>query len=187
MSLIVCQTQPTLLAGVFIVRDILPCVLWNFNQLWFDSGLVGLEINVWYCFWKCEKLVLVPLQKFSATSQTLSLRHPDSATSDPLVAQRLRMAGPRAGRFEWQSFRQQNIRDFALWYSRFSVDCLLATLMVVGTALLMLKCISSYLACQYDSLSINKCSKIGHRGPRCEEMCYYEEFIIKKIFLCPQW
>ena len=46
------------------------------------------------------------LQKFSATSQTLSLRHPDSATSDPLVAQRLWMAGPRAGRFEWQPFRQ---------------------------------------------------------------------------------
>ena len=32
----------------------------------FDSGVVGLEINVWHCFWKCEKLVFVPLQKFSA-------------------------------------------------------------------------------------------------------------------------
>ena len=41
--------------------------------------------------------MLVPLQKFSATSQTLSLRHPDSATSDPLVAQRLWMAGSRPG------------------------------------------------------------------------------------------
>ena len=45
----------------------------------FDSGVVGLEINMWYLFWKCEKLVFVPLQKFIATSQTLSLRHPDSA------------------------------------------------------------------------------------------------------------
>ena len=41
----------------------------------FDSGVVGLEINVWHCFRKCEKLVFVPLLKFSATSQTLSLRH----------------------------------------------------------------------------------------------------------------
>ena len=81
----------------------------------------------------------------------------------------------------------QNIRDFALWYSRFSVDCLLAAPMVVGTAFLMLKCISSYLDCQYDSLSIDKCSKIGHRGPRCEEMLTNEEFIMKKKNLCPQW
>ena len=151
----------------------------------FDSGVVGLEINVWYCFWKCEKLVFVPLQKFSATNQTLSLRHPDSATSDPLVAQRLWMAGPRADRFEWQPIPStvntaQNIRDFALWYSRFSVDCLLAAPMVVGAAFLMLKCISSYLNCQYDSIRIDKCSKIGHRGPRCEEMLTNEEFIMKK-------
>ena len=80
---------------------------------------------------------------------------------------------------------EQNIRDFALWYSRFSVDCLLAAPMVVGAAFLILKCISSYLDCQYDSLSIDKCSKIGHRGPRCEEMLTNEEFIMKiKIFLC---
>ena len=46
------------------------------------------------------------LQKFSATSQTLSLRHPDSATSDPLVAQCLWMGGPWAGHFEWQPFGQ---------------------------------------------------------------------------------
>ena len=59
--------------------------------------------------------------------------------------------------------------------------------MVVGAAFLMLKCISSYLDYQYDSLSIDKCSKIGHRGPRCEEMLTNEEFIMKKkIFLCPQ-
>ena len=81
----------------------------------------------------------------------------------------------------------QNIRVFALWYSRFSVDCLLAAPMVVGAAFLMLKCISSCLDCQYDSLSIDKCSKIGHRGPRCEEMLTNEEFIMKKLFLCPQW
>ena len=54
----------------------------------FDSGVVGLEINVWYCFRKCEKSVFVPLLKFSATRQTFSLRHPThAATSDPLVAQ----------------------------------------------------------------------------------------------------
>ena len=87
----------------------------------FDSGVVGLEINVWYCFWKCEKLVFVPLQKFSATSQTLSLRHPDSATSDPLVAQRLWVAGPRArgvATIPSTVNTAQNIRDFALWYIR---------------------------------------------------------------------
>ena len=151
----------------------------------FDSGVVGLEITVWYCFWKCEKLVFVPLQKFSATSQTLSLRNPDSATSDPLVAQRLWVAGPRA-RSLWVATipstvnTAQNIRDFALWYSRFSVDCLLAAPMVVGAAFLILKCISSYLDCQYDSLSIDKCSKIGHRGPRYEEMLTNEKFIMKK-------
>ena len=54
--------------------------LWNLNQLWFsysfDSGVVGLEINMWYCFRKCELLLFVPLPEFSATSQTLSLRHP---------------------------------------------------------------------------------------------------------------
>ena len=57
-------------------------------------------------------------------------------------------------------------------YSRFSVDCLLAAPMVVGAAFLMLKCISSYADCQleYDSLGIDKCSKIRHRGPCCEEM-----------------
>ena len=77
----------------------------------------------------------------------------------------------------------QNIRDFALWYSRFSVDCLLAAPMVVGAAFLILKCISSYLDCQYDSLSIDKCSKIGHRGPRYEEMLTNEKFH-NEIFLC---
>ena len=155
----------------------------------FDSSVVGLEINVWYCFWKCEKLVFVPLQKFSATSQTLLLRHPDSATSVPLVAQRLWVAGPRA-RSLWVATipstvnTAQNIRDFALWYSRFSVDCLLAAPMVVGAAFLILKCISSYLDCQYDSLSIDKCSKIGHRGPRYEEMLTNEKFIMKKKNFC---
>ena len=33
-SVMAYQTQPALLAGMFIVRDILPCVLWNLNQLW---------------------------------------------------------------------------------------------------------------------------------------------------------
>ena len=142
----------------------------------FDSGVVGLEINVWYCFWKCEKLVFVPLQKFSATSQTLSLRHPDSATS----AQHLWVAGPRA-RSLWVATipstvnTAQNIRD-----------CLLAAPMVVGAAFLILKCISSYLDCQYDRLSIDKCSKIGHRGPRYE-MLTNEKFIMKKKCLCLQW
>ena len=74
-----------------------------FCEIWINCGYVWLWCcrigDVWYCFWKCEKLMFVPLQKFSATSQTLSLRHPNSATSDPLVAQRLWMAGPRAGRF----------------------------------------------------------------------------------------
>ena len=98
----------------------------------FDSGVVGLEINVWYCFWKCEKLVFAPLLKFSATSHTLSLRHPYSATSDPLVAQRLWMADPRAGRF-WVATipstvnTAQNIRDFALWYSTGSRPVTLAS------------------------------------------------------------
>ena len=117
----------------------------------------------------------------------------DSATSDPLVAQRLWVAGPRA-RSLWVATipstvnTAQNIRDFALWYSRFSVDCLLAAPMVVGAAFLILKCISSYLYCQYDSLSIDKCSKIGHRGPRYEEMLTNEKFIMKKKkFLCLQW
>ena len=89
---------------------------------------------------------------------------------------------PGHGRFEWQPFRQlqtQNIRDFALWYSRFRVDCLLAAPMVVGAAFLILKCISPYLDCQYDSLSIDKCSKMGHRGPRYEEMLTNEKFIMK--------
>ena len=64
------------------------CEIWiNCGYVW--PGVVGLEINVWYCFWKCEKLVFVPLLIFSATSQTVSLRHPThAATSDPLVAQR---------------------------------------------------------------------------------------------------
>ena len=124
-------------------------------------------------------------KKFSATSQTLSLRHPDSATSDPLVAQRLWVAEPRARSLLVTTIQStvntaQNIRDFALWYSRFSVDCLLAAPMVVGAAFLILKCISSYLDCQYDSLSIDKCSKIGHRGPRYEEMLTNEKFIKKK-------
>ena len=48
--------------------------------------------------------------------------------------------------------------------------------MVVGAAFLILKCISSYLDCQYDSLSIDKCSKIGNRGPRYEEMLTNEKF-----------
>ena len=122
----------------------------------FDSGVVGLEINAWYCFWKCEKLVFVPLLKFSATSQTLSLRHPThAATSDPLVAQRLWNRGSRAqdgrspGRSLWVATipstvnTAQNIHDFALWYSRFSVDYILATPMVVGAAFLLLKCISA--------------------------------------------
>ena len=60
--------------------NILPWVLWNLNQLWlgywFDSGVVGLEI-LWYCFWKCESLLFVPLLKFSAISQTWSMRHPN--------------------------------------------------------------------------------------------------------------
>ena len=155
----------------------------------FDSGVVELEINVWYCFWKCEKLVVVPLLKFSVTSQTLSLRHPThAATSDPLVAQRLLNRSSRAqdgrsrGRSLWGATipstvnTAQNIHDFALWCSRFSVDCLLAAPMVVGVAFLMLKCISSYLYCQYDSLSIDKCSKIWHKGPYCEEMLTNEEF-----------
>ena len=141
----------------------------------FDSGVVGLEINVWYWFWICEKLVFVPLLKFSATSQTLSLRHPThAATSDPLVAQRLWNRSSRAqdGRSPSRSLwvatipstvnTAQNIHDFALWYSRFSVDCLLAAPRVVGAAFLMLKCISSYLDCQYDSQSIEKCSKTSN-------------------------
>ena len=167
-------------------------VIFESTVVTFDSGVVGLEINVWYCFSKCEKLVFVPLQKFSATSQTLSLRHPDSDTSDPLVAQRLWVAGPRA-RSLWVATipstvnTAQNIRDFALCYSRFSVDSLLAAPMVVGAAFLILKCISSYLDCQYDSLSIDKCSKIGHRGPRYEEMLTNEKFIMKKKCLCLQW
>ena len=78
----------------------------------------------------------------------------------------------------------QNIHDFALWYSRLSVDCLLAAPMVVGAAFLMLKCISSYLDCQYDSLSIDKYSKTRHRGPCCEEMLTNEEFIMKKKYFC---
>ena len=164
----------------------------------FDSGVVGLEINAWYCFWKCEKLVFVPLLKFSATNQTLSLRHPThAATSDPLVAQRNRSSRTQddrsPGRSLWVATipstinTAQNIHDFALWYSRFSVDCLLAAPIVVGAAFLMLKYISSYLDCQYDSLSIDKCSKRRHIGPCCEEMLTNEEFIMKKIFLCPQW
>ena len=52
--------------------------------------------------------------------------------------------------------------------------------MAVGAAFLILKCISSYLDCQYDSLSIDKCSKIGPRGPRYEEMLTNEKFIMKK-------
>ena len=55
--------------------------------------------------------------------------------------------------------------------------------MVVGAAFLILKCISSYLDCQYDSLSIDKCSKIGHRGPRYEEMLTNEKFIMKKKYI----
>ena len=49
-----------------------------------------------------------------------------------------RKAGPRAGRFEWQPAvnTAQNIRDFDLWYSKFSVDCLLAAPMVVGVTVL---------------------------------------------------
>ena len=111
----------------------------------------------------------------------------------PTVAQRLWVAGHRA-RSLWVATipstvnTAQNIRDFALWYSRFSVDCLLAAPMVVGAAFLILKCISSYLDCQNDSLSIDKCSKIGHRGPRYEEMLTNEKFIMKKnIFLRLQW
>ena len=73
----------------------------------FDSGVVGSAINV----------VSVPLPKFSATSQTLSLRHL-TCLPMPLPVTHLlhnasgievlepRMAGPRAGRFEWQPFRQ---------------------------------------------------------------------------------
>ena len=58
--------------------------------------------------------------------------------------------------------------------------------MVVGAAFLILKYTSSYLDCQYDSLSIDKCSKIGHRGPRYEEMLTNEKFIMKKkyIYFC---
>ena len=162
------------------------CEIWiNCGYVWLRCCRIGDKCVV--LFWKCEKLVFVPLQKFSATSQTLSLRHPDSATSDPLVAQRLWVAGPRA-RSLWVATipstvnTAQNIRDFALWYSRFSVDCLLAAPMVVGAAFLILKCISSYLDCQYDSVSIDKCSKIGHRGPRYEEMLTNEKFIMKKKY-----
>ena len=153
----------------------------------FDSGVVGLEINVWYCFWKCEKLVFVPLLKFSATSQTLSLRHPThAASSDPLVAQRLwKFSSPGwqvPGQVTFSGNHSVKCKHCAkyLWYIRFSVDCLWAAPMVVGAAFLMLKCISSYLDCQYDSLSIDKCSKIRHRGPCCEEMLTNEEFIVKK-------
>ena len=101
----------------------------------FDSCVVGLETNVRYCFWKCEKLVFVPLQKFSATSQTLSLRHPDSATKWPTCCT-TPLDGRSLGRSLWVATipsvvnTAQNIRDFALWYSRFSVDCLLAWLLV---------------------------------------------------------
>ena len=86
-------------------------VKFELTVVMFDSGVVGLEINVWYCFWKCEKLVFVPLLKFSATSQTLSLRHPTrrpvthllhNASGIEVLAPR--MAGPRAGRFEWQPY-----------------------------------------------------------------------------------
>ena len=149
----------------------------------FDSGIVALEINVWYCFWKCEKLLFVPLQKFSATSQTY---HWGALTQLP-VTHLLHNASWQvpgqvalSGNHSVNCKHWQNIRDFALWYSRFSVECLLAAPMVVGAAFLMLKCISSYLDCQYDSLSIDKCSKIGHRGPRCEQMLTNEEFIMKK-------
>ena len=161
----------------------------------FDSGVVGLEINVWYCFLKSEKLVFFPLLKFSATSQTSSLRHPThAATSDPLVAQCLWNRSSRAqdgrspGRSLWVATipstvnTAQKIHYFALWYSRFSVDCFLAVPMVVGAAFLVLKCISSYLDCQHDSLSIDKYTKIRHRGQCCEDILTNEEFIMKEIF-----
>ena len=42
--------------------NILPCVLWNLSQLWlgysFDSGVVGLEINVCYYFWNVNNCCL---------------------------------------------------------------------------------------------------------------------------------
>ena len=91
----------------------------------FDSGVVGLEIHVWCCFWKCEKLVFVPLPKFSATSQTLSLRHPThAATSDPLNCPWNRGSRAQDGRSPGRSLwvatipstvnTAQNIHDFAL-------------------------------------------------------------------------
>ena len=169
-------------------------------EIWIICGYVWVRCcrigDKWVVlFLKCEKLVFVPLLKFSATSQTLSLRHPThAATSDPFVAQRLWNRSSRAqdgrspGRSLWVATipstvnTAQNIHGFALRYSRFSVDCLLAAPMVVGAAFLMLKCISSYLDCQYDSLGIDKCSKIRHRGPCCEEILTNEEFIMKKKF-----
>ena len=67
MSLMVYQTQPALLAGMFIVRDILPCVLWNLNQLWlrltpvlsdwrYMCGIVFENVRNW-CLFHYKNLV----------------------------------------------------------------------------------------------------------------------------------
>ena len=89
-------------------------VLWNLNQLWlgysFGSGVVGLEIKVWYCFWKCEWLLFVPLlNSISATSQTLSLarRHPNRLPVT-LVAQRLWSSRTQEGRSPGRSLWVKN-------------------------------------------------------------------------------
>ena len=188
----VSQTQPALLAGTFIVCDILPCVLWNLNQLWLRLtpvlsdwrqmyGFVFENVRNW-CLFHYKNLVR-PVRPY----------HWGTLTQLPVTHLLHNASGWQARAPLWVATipstvnTAQNIRDFALWYSRFSVDCLLAAPMVVGAAFLMLKCISSYLDCQYDNLSIDKCGKIGHRGPRCEEMLTNEEFIMKKKILCPQW
>ena len=149
------------------------CVIFYhvFCEIWIDCGYIWLRCcrigdKCVVLFLKMWEIGVFSSLKFSATSQTLSLRHPThAATSDPLVAKRPWNRSYRAqdgrspGRSLWVATilstvnTAQNIHDFALWYSRFSFDCLLAAPMVVGAAFLMLKCISSYLDCQYDSLT----------------------------------
>ena len=187
----VSQTQPALLAGTYLL-----CVIFYhvFCEIWINCGYVWLRCcrigdKCMVLFLKMWEIGVCSIAKILCDQSDLITEAPWLSYHWPTCCT-TPLDGRTQGRPLWVATipstvnTAQNIRDFALWYSRFSVDCLLAAPMVVGAAFLMLKCISSYLDCQYDSLSIDKCSIIGHRGPRCEGMLTNEEFIMIKKYFC---
>ena len=109
ISLMAYQTQPALLAGMFIVRDILPyvfCEIWiNCGYVWLRCCRIGnncvvLFLKMWqnWCLFHYKNLVRPVRPYHWGTLTQLPVTH--------LLHNASGWQDPGHGRFEWQPFRQ---------------------------------------------------------------------------------